>query len=299
MVRSLSGRNRRTRGSRQHPSEHKDSTASGGASVRLNGLEGKVALITGAARGQGRSHARRLAESGADIIAIDVCGGSDSFPWLSYPLATPGDLSETVRLVEETGQQIHAHQADVRDLDSLRVIVKDAVERFGRLDIVCANAGICAFGPESWLTDDGQWSAVYEVNLLGVRNTCKAAAPAMIELGHGGSIVITSSGAGLRGCYGLSDYCATKWGVIGFAESLAHELGAHRIRVNVVAPGTVDTDMIQNEGLWRWFCPDIEAPTAADAAAVSQLSMMLPIRGSKQSTSLMPSPSFAPMRHGL
>jgi SDR family mycofactocin-dependent oxidoreductase len=233
-------------------------------------LEGKVAFITGAARGQGRSHARRLAAEGASIVAVDFCGGKEAFPWMTYEMATEDDLAETVSLVESDGGSILASVADVRDIESLQRAVQEGVSRFGGIDIVSANAGISPFGPETWNNDDQQWEDVYRVNLFGVRNTCKAAVPAMIGGGRGGAITVTSSGAGLRGAYGLSDYCATKWGVIGFATSLAKEVAPYNIRVNVIAPGTVDTDMVQNPGLRKLFRPDLEAPTREDVAPVFQ-----------------------------
>lgn len=231
-------------------------------------LDGRVAFITGAARGQGRSHAVRLAQEGASIVAVDSCGGAEAYPWMTYEMATEEDLAETARLVEAAGAGIVARKADVRARATIDDAVTEALDRFGRIDILSANAGISPFGPETWLNDDRQWNDVYEVNLLGVRNTCKAVVPAMIEGGRGGAITITSSGAGLNGVYGLSDYCSTKWGVIGFARSLAKEVAVHDIRVNVIAPGTVDTDMIQNPGLRKLFRPDLENPTREDAAAV-------------------------------
>src|SRR5438270_1170157 len=233
-------------------------------------LDGKVAFITGVARGQGRSHARRLAQEGASIIATDFCGGKEAYPWMTYEMATEDDLAETARLVESEGGSILATRADVRDFESLERAVQEGVERFGAIDVVSANAGISPFGPETWKNDDRQWNDVYSVKLLGVRNTCKAAVPAMITAGRGGSITVTSSGAGLRGAYGLSDYCATKWGVIGFATSLAKEVAPYNIRVNVIAPGTVDTDMVQNPGLRKLFRPDLETPTTEDVAPVFQ-----------------------------
>jgi (+)-trans-carveol dehydrogenase len=238
-------------------------------------LDDKVAFITGAARGQGRSHAVRLAKEGANIIAIDSCGAGDAYPWMTYPMATKEDLAETVKRVEATGRGIVGRIGDVRDLDSLAGAVAEGLDKFGHLDIVSANAGISPFGPESWRNDDRQWDDVYQVNLLGVRNTCKAAVPAMIEGGRGGAITITSSGAGLKGAYGLADYCSTKWGVIGFARSLANEVAPYGIRVNVIAPGTVDTDMVQNDGLRKLFRPDLENPTREDVAPVFQQMSML------------------------
>jgi SDR family mycofactocin-dependent oxidoreductase len=240
-------------------------------------LDGKVALITGAARGQGRSHAVRLAKEGANVIAVDSCGGDDAYPWMTYSMATEEDLAETARRVESTGRGIIARQGDVRDIESLEGAVAEGLDKFGHIDVVSANAGISPFGPESWKNDDRQWEDVYRVNLLGVRNTCKAVVPAMIEAGLGGAITITSSGAGLKGAYGLADYCATKWGVIGFARSLANEVAPFGIRVNVIAPGTVDTDMVQNDGLRKLFRPDLERPTREDVAPVFERMSMLPI----------------------
>jgi SDR family mycofactocin-dependent oxidoreductase len=238
-------------------------------------LEDKVALITGGARGQGRAHAIRLAEEGANIITVDACGGTDAHPWMTYPMATEDDLAETARRVEALGRGIVARVGDVRDIGSLSAAVDEGIAKFGHIDIVSANAGISPFGPEAWRNDDKQWDDVYAVNLLGVRNTCKAVVPAMIESGRGGAITITSSGAGLKGAYGLADYCSTKWGVIGFARSLANEVAPYDIRVNVIAPGTVNTDMVQNDGLRKLFRPDLEAPTREDVAPVfEQMSML-------------------------
>jgi SDR family mycofactocin-dependent oxidoreductase len=241
----------------------------------MSRLEGKVAFITGAARGQGRSHAVRLAREGAHIIAVDSCGGAEAYPWMTYAMATEADLAETARLVEAQGRGIVARVGDVRDIATLTAAVDEGLEKFGHIDILSANAGISPYGPESWLNEDSQWDDVYRVNLLGVRNTCKALVPSMIEGGLGGSITITSSGAGLKGAYGLADYCSTKWGVIGFARSLANEVAPYGIRVNVIAPGTVDTDMVQNPGLRKLFRPDLENPTRDDVAPVfEQMSML-------------------------
>jgi SDR family mycofactocin-dependent oxidoreductase len=245
--------------------------------VTMGRLDDKVAFITGAARGQGRSHAVRLAEEGAHIIAVDSCGGGDAYPWMTYPMATEEDLAETARRVEATGQGIVARVGDVREIGTLSAAVQEGLDKFGHIDIVSANAGISPFGPESWVNEDPQWQDVYSVNLLGVRNTCKAVVPAMVDSDRGGAIVITSSGAGLKGVYGLADYCSTKWGVIGFARSLANEVAPYRIRVNVIAPGTVNTDMVQNDGLRKLFRPDLPNPTREDVAPVFQQMSMLGI----------------------
>ena len=243
-------------------------------------LDDKVAFVTGGARGQGRSHARRLAEEGAHVILVDSVGGADAYPWnTAYPMATKADLIETSRMVESMGRGVVAREGDVRDVASLRAAVAEGLAKFGRLDIVSANAGISPYtqNPETWNVSDERWNDVVDVNLAGVRNTVVAAVPAMIEAGNGGSIVITSSGAGLKGVYGLSDYCSSKFGVIGLARSLANEVAPHNIRVNVIAPGTVSTDMVLNDGLFRMFRPDLESPTEADVAQVFTQMSMLPI----------------------
>jgi SDR family mycofactocin-dependent oxidoreductase len=243
--------------------------------MSMGRLDGKVAFITGAARGQGRSHALRLAHEGARVVALDACGAGEAHHWLPYRLSTKEDLAETARQVEACGVGIVARQGDVRSLESLQAAVEQGLDTFGHIDIVTTNAGIAPTGRESWLADDRQWTDVYEVNLLGARNACKAVLPAMIAAERGGSIVMTSSTLGLKGAYGMADYSAAKWGIIGFARSLANEVGPYGIRVNVIAPGAVDTDMIQHETLRRAFRPDLDQPTRDDfAAAFAQLSML-------------------------
>ncbi len=230
-------------------------------------VEGKVAFITGAARGQGRSHAVRLAEEGADIIAVDFVS-PDAYPWMTYRQAHPEQLDETVALVEKTGQRIVARQADVRDRVSLQAALDAGLEEFGQLDIVSANAGISPFGPESWNISQQQWDDVIATNLTGVWNTTSVCVPKLIEANRGGSIILTSSGAGTKGVPNLADYCSSKFGVIGFMKSLANEVARYNIRVNALTPGTVATDMVLNEGLYRLFRPDLENPTQEDAAEV-------------------------------
>ena len=174
-------------------------------------MDGKVALVTGAARGQGRSHAVRLAQEGATIVAVDICAGIDTVP---YDLATPADLDETVKLVEAEDQRIVAHRADTRDLGALQSIVADAVAEFGGIDTVVANAGVGSFAP-AWELTEEQWQDVIDVNLTGVWKTAKAAIPSMIERGAGGSIVLISSAAGLIAYGNLGHYTAAKHGVTG------------------------------------------------------------------------------------
>ena len=201
-------------------------------------VEGKVAFITGAARGQGRSHAVRLAEEGADIIAVDVCEQYDTVP---YAMGTEDELAQTVKLVEALDRRIVAAKADVRDLDGLRAAVADGVAQLGRLDIVAANAGICTIQTWDEVTPR-VWQDTLDTNLTGVWHTCVATVPHLIEAG-GGSIVITSSTAGIKGLPFLQPYVAAKHGVVGIMKSLANELGKHSIRVNTVHPTGVDTPM--------------------------------------------------------
>lgn len=236
-------------------------------------VDGKVAFITGAARGQGRAIAVRLAEEGADIVAVDAC---TSFESTCYPGATVADLEETVALVEATGRKMVARKADVRDLAELTAAVDEGVRRFGRLDIVSANAGISSPAPFGQMSEQ-RWQEMIDINLTGVWNTCKATVPHLIRGGCGGSIVFTSSAAGLKGFANVSHYVAAKHGVIGLMRSLTPELAADRIRVNAICPTTVDTPMIQNEATYRLFSPHNESPTRDDFASVTQNMQALPI----------------------
>jgi SDR family mycofactocin-dependent oxidoreductase len=211
-------------------------------------LDGRVALITGAARGQGRSHAIGLAAEGADIVALDLCRPVDTVP---YPLSTPDDLAETVKLVEEQDRRIIARQVDVRDLAALRDLVTEARTELGRLDIAIANAGIMPTIGEHGDDDQAFYDAI-DINLTGVWHTVRAVVPTMIAQGEGGSIVITSSTAGLRGLTthleaGSVGYAAAKHGVVGIMRAYANLLGDHRIRVNTVHPTGVNSPMVINE----------------------------------------------------
>ena len=207
-------------------------------------LEGQVAFITGAARGQGRAHAIRFAEEGADVIAIDICHQIES---VGYPMSTREDLDETVRLVKDLGRNISAHEADVRDSRSLQEALDAGISELGAVTIVVANAGI---GPGGLASADQQWDEVVDVNLKGVWNTGRVAIPSMIENHRGGSIVLTSSTGGLIGSPsnvpGMLGYTAAKHGVIGLMRSWANYLAPHSIRVNSVAPTTVRTPMANN-----------------------------------------------------
>jgi len=215
-------------------------------------VEGKVAFITGAARGQGRSHAIRLAQEGADIIALDIAHGIDSVP---YDLATPTDLAETARQVEALDRRIVTIEADVRDYESLKDSLDEAVVRLGRLDIVSANAGILSYGPMEQLTEE-QFDDLLDVNLKGAWHTAKAAIP-HLRANKGGSIIFTSSASGISGARNIGHYSASKHGMVGLTKSLALELGADHIRVNSVHPTSVDTEMIQNPAIYELFLPDL------------------------------------------
>jgi len=201
-------------------------------------VAGKVAFITGAARGQGRSHAIRLAEEGADIIAVDICRDYGTVP---YPMATEADLAETVKAVEALDRRIVATQADVRNAAALKAAVDDGVAQLGRLDIVSANAGICTV--QSWdEVTPAVWQDTLDTNLTGVWNTMVVSVPHLIAAG-GGSIICTSSTAGIKGLPYLAPYVAAKHGVVGIARTMANELARHSIRVNTVHPTGVDTPM--------------------------------------------------------
>jgi SDR family mycofactocin-dependent oxidoreductase len=206
---------------------------------RSRRFEGKVAFITGAARGQGRAVAVRLASEGADIIGVDVCAKMRS---TSYDGATPADLAETARLVRDENQRMVTTEVDIRDFEALRTALTDGVAELGRLDVVIANAGICS-AAMSWEITPEQWQDTLDTNLTGTFYTAKAAIPILIEQGEGGSIVMTSSAAGLRGMPFLGHYAASKHGMVGLCRTMANELGQFNIRVNTVHPNGVATGM--------------------------------------------------------
>lgn len=236
-------------------------------------LDGKVAFITGAARGQGRSHCIRLAQEGADIIAIDVAEQIGSAP---YPLATPEDLARTVKEVEALDRRIIATRADVRDFDAVSRAVDAGVAEFGRLDIVLGNAGMMPFAPIAETTETA-WREVIDVNLTGVFHTVKASIPHLVAGGRGGSIVLTSSSAGLKGLANLGHYTAAKHGVVGLMRTLTLELAPHMIRVNTVHPCSVNTPMVHNPAVYSLFVPGPEAPTTEEFLEVAKTLNVLPI----------------------
>lgn len=206
--------------------------------------------MTGAARGQGRAHAIRLAQEGADIIAIDIC--APVAPSITYAPATPDELDETVRGVEAAGRKILARQVDIRDGAALRQVVADGVEQFARLDILVANAGVLSWG-RLWELSEDQWDTVIEVNLSGTWRTIRAVVPAMIDAGNGGSIIVVSSSAGLKATPGNGHYAASKYGLTALTNTLALEVGEFGIRVNSIHPYSINTPMIEPEAMVEMF----------------------------------------------
>jgi SDR family mycofactocin-dependent oxidoreductase len=225
-------------------------------------LAGRVAVITGGARGQGRSHAVALARLGADIAVCDACADVAT---VAYPMAGRQDLEETDRLVEKEGRRCVSSVVDVRDLDAMVAFVDGVRSFLGSVDILVANAGVSAMGSVCDLTAD-QWADVIDINLTGVFNSIRAAAPHMRRQGWG-RIVGVSSMLGRTSQPFIPAYTASKWGVIGLCKSAAQELAGNGVTVNVVAPGNVSTPMIHNDALYRLMRPDLEHPTQEDVAA--------------------------------
>lgn len=236
-------------------------------------LAGKVAFITGGARGQGRAHALRFAEEGADIVVVDACTQIETVP---YALATTEDLDETVRLVKERGTSVIGVQADVRDLSSLEHAHHLALEQFGKIDILVANAGVGSFGGAAEITEQ-QWQDVIDIDLTGVWKTARTVIPAMRDRGEGGSLILTSSVAGLVAFLNLAHYTAAKHGVVGLMRALAAELAPHNIRVNSIHPTTVDTPMIDNVETRELFLPGVDDPSREVASELMKGLNALPV----------------------
>jgi (+)-trans-carveol dehydrogenase len=236
-------------------------------------LEGKVAFVTGIARGQGRSHAIALAREGADIIGIDRAADVAT---MAYPLGTEEELAETVRLIEETDRRAVVRKGDVRDRKAVADVLLEGVAELGRLDIVVASAAVSPPARRLWEIPPEQWDDVIGINLTGVFNTLAASVPQLLAQREGGSIIVISSGAALNNVPNLSDYVTAKTGVIGMAKSLANEVAHRQIRVNVIAPGTVDTPMVTaNEAQFKLFRPDLPEPTLEDC--VEGFKRMMPM----------------------
>ncbi|MGO9067481.1 mycofactocin-coupled SDR family oxidoreductase [Mycobacterium sp.] len=237
-------------------------------------VEGKVAFITGAGRGQGRAHAVRLAQEGADIIAVDICKQIES---VAIPLSTPEDLAETADLVKGHNRRIYTAEVDVRDYAALKAAVDAGVEQLGRLDIIVANAGIGNGGNTLDKTSEEDWTDMIDVNLGGVWKTVKAGVPHILAGGQGGSIILTSSVGGLKAYPHTGHYVAAKHGVVGLMRTFAVELGQHMIRVNSVHPTNVNTPLFMNEPTMKLFRPDLENPGPEDLKVIAQMMHTLPI----------------------
>jgi SDR family mycofactocin-dependent oxidoreductase len=229
-------------------------------------LAGQVAVVTGAARGQGRSHALALAREGASIIALDACAPIATVP---YPLPAKADLEETAEQVEALGSRVIHGAVDVRDLAEMEQFIGDAVADLGRLDIVCANAGISTPSPTLEMSEE-TWQTTIDINLTGVWKTCKATVPHIVAGNRGGSVIITSSAATVMISGNIAHYTAAKHGLIGFMRVLAKELAPHRIRVNTLHPAGVRTPMVYNEPMYRLFRPDLENPGREDFEAAAR-----------------------------
>jgi len=236
-------------------------------------VEGKVAFITGAARGQGRAQAVTLAREGADIIAVDLLKQVDG---VAYPMSTQEDLAETVRQVEALDRRIVAAQADVRDYDGLRLALDDAVAQLGRLDIVSANAGIVNYGTLDEFPEQ-IWQDMIDINLTGAWHTAKAAIPHLRAGGRGGSMIFISSLAGQIPFTTAGHYTAAKHGVVGMMRTFGLELGPDFIRSNAVLPATVNTPMVQNPRHFKKFRPELENPTLEDTVEVSRALNAIPV----------------------
>ncbi|BBZ15427.1 mycofactocin-coupled SDR family oxidoreductase [Mycobacterium branderi] len=237
-------------------------------------VEGKVALITGAGRGQGRSHAVRLAQEGADIIAVDICKQIADIP---VSFSTQDDLAETARMIKELNRRVVTAEVDVRDFSALKSAVDGGVEQLGRLDVIVANAGIGdAAGDTHYDLEEDAWQATIDINLSGVWKTVKAGVGHMISAGQGGSVVLTSSVAGLKAYPNMCHYVASKHGVVGLMRAFAVELGQHMIRVNSVHPTHVNTPMLMNERTYRLLRPDLANPGADDILPVCETFHIMP-----------------------
>ena len=235
-------------------------------------FDGKVVVITGGARGQGRSHALRFARDGADVAICDIASQIETVP---YAMSRPGDLDDTVKMVEDLDRRCVAVRADVRDRAQVDAFVQQARTELGRVDFLLANAGIFSFGTVAEM-DDTTWNDMIATNLTGVFNAMRAVLPIMIEQGFG-RIVATSSMAGKAGFGNIAHYVASKWAVIGLVKSAAMEVGAHNITVNAICPTTVDTDMIQNQAAYKLFLPESAAPTRDEAATAFQALNTIPV----------------------
>ncbi len=235
-------------------------------------MDGKVALVTGAARGQGRAEAVRLAEEGADIIAVDICEPVETIP---YEAATLEDLEETAALVRKYGRGIVTVKADVRDFAALQAAVDQGTAELGRLDIVVANAGVMGSLVKAWELTEEDWQTTIDVNLTGVWHTIKATVPYLIRQGTGGSVILTSSMAGLKGVANTANYTAAKHALVGLSRTVAKDAGEYNIRVNTVHPGSIPTKLLLHDMVYKLFRPELEGPGLDDCVDIfAQLNML-------------------------
>jgi SDR family mycofactocin-dependent oxidoreductase len=234
---------------------------------------GKVVLITGGARGQGRAHAVRFAREGANVAICDIA--SSELETVPYPVAGPDDLTETIALIEAEGARALAVRADVRSTEDMQGVVAQTLQTFGRIDVLVANAGICTYGPIGGMARE-VWQTTIDVNLTGVFNAVSTVVPGMVEQGYG-RIVATASMAGRAGWENIGHYAASKWGVIGLIKSVALEVAAHGVTANVVCPSSVNTPMMHNDAAYKLFRPDLEAPTREDALPAFAAVNLIPV----------------------
>ena len=236
-------------------------------------VRGQVAVVTGAARGQGRAHSLRLAEEGADLVLLDA---AHTIETIDYVMPTVGDLEAVAEEVRDLGRRAVVVQADVRDSETVSTGIRDAAEELGRLDILVANAGVLGAAKPSWELSLEEWSTVVDINLTGVWTCIRAGLPPMMAAGNGGSVILVSSIAGLRGVPNVANYAAAKHGLVGLAGSVANEVAEHGIRVNTIHPTNVRTPMIDNPTSAKIFRPDLESPTLDDGTEVLQRINLLP-----------------------
>ncbi|MCF8589861.1 mycofactocin-coupled SDR family oxidoreductase [Gordonia liuliyuniae] len=235
-------------------------------------FDGKVVAISGAARGQGRSHAVRFAKEGARLVLFDICGQMSEVP---YAMATKNDLDETVRLVQEAGAEVVSGVADARTYDEVAAVMQSGIDAFGSPDVVVANAGIWSEAGALWEMTPKDFRAVVDVDLIGAWHTFRAALPTMVDAGKGGSIIATISAAGLKPLQNIGNYVAAKHGLVGLVKTAALELAPHGIRANCVSPGNTNTPIFRNDAMKRLFVPDQDEPS--DDVFLSRAAGMVPL----------------------
>ncbi len=236
-------------------------------------LDRKVAVVTGAGRGQGRSHAIALAREGADVAICDIGHDLETVP---YPLANADDLAETASLVRDQGRACIALEADVRDAAQIDALVQTTLTELGKVDVLVANAGVWARAPTAEISD-ALWREVVETNLYGVLHAIRAVSKPMMAQ-RSGRIIATASTAARKGLSSMAPYAASKWGVLGLVKSAAMDLGPYNITVNAICPGAVESGMTDNEAAYRLFCPEADSPGRAEAEEVARTSMhLLPV----------------------